>query len=86
MATKSKAALATLTLTRLTPNEFRAELKRKGWTYVELGERWGMSANWLAKVGGREDRPRYWDDAVRGLPNRLDVADEPRSARRSKGG
>lgn len=56
---------------RLTPNEYRAELVRKGWTFVELGQYWDMSANWLAKVAGRADRPRYWDDAVRGLPNRI---------------
>lgn len=55
----------------MTPNEFRAELKRKGWTYVELGERWSISANWLAKVAAREDRPRYWDDAIRGLPEQI---------------
>lgn len=58
-------------LERMTPNEFRAELVRKGWTFVELGQRWEMSANWLAKVAGRVDRPRYWDDAARGLPDRL---------------
>lgn len=56
---------------RMTPNEFRAEVKRKGWSFVKLGEHWGMSANWLIKVAGRVDRPRYWDDAVRGLPERV---------------
>ncbi len=68
-AKKSDGDVAPLEL--MTPNEFRAELVRKGWTYVELGQRWDMSANWLAKVAGRVDRPRYWDDAVRGLPDRL---------------
>ena len=70
MATKEKGG--SVLLARMTPNEFRAELKRKGWTFVELGERWGMSANWLAKVGGRADRPRYWDDAIRGLPDQIE--------------
>ena len=56
-------------LTLMTPNEFRAEMKRKGWTFVELAERWCLSANWLARVATRVDRPRYWDDAVRGLPD-----------------
>ena len=55
----------------MSPNEFRAELVRKGWTFVELGQRWDMSANWIARVAARADRPRYWDDAVRGLPDRL---------------
>lgn len=58
-------------LQRMTPNEFRAELMRKGWTFVELAQRWQMSANWMAKVAARPDRPRYWDDAVRGLPDRI---------------
>ena len=53
----------------LSPEEYRAELKRKGWTYARLEERWGLSANWLVKVAGKVDRPRHWDDAVRGLPD-----------------
>lgn len=56
-------------LQRMTPSEFKAEVVRKGWTYVELGERWQMSANWIAKVAARADRARYWDDAIRGLPD-----------------
>lgn len=66
-----KSEDAATPLIRLTPNEFRAELKRKGWTFVELGERWSMSANWIAKVATRDDRPRYWDDAIRGLPEQM---------------
>ena len=70
MAT-DKSQVDTSPLERLTPSEFRAEVVRKGWTFVAIGRRWDMSANWLAKVAGRVDRPRYWDDAVRGLPDRL---------------
>lgn len=77
MASSSEPDEGARPLTLMTPNEFRAEIKRKGWTFVELGERWCMSANWLAKVAARADRPRYWDDAVRGLPDQMT---------RSKGG
>lgn len=60
----------TAPLERLTPAEFRAEVVRKGWTFVAIGRRWDMSANWLQKVAGNAQRPRYWDDAIRGLPDR----------------
>lgn len=58
-------------LERMTPNEFRAELVRKGWTFVGLFALGYVSQLARKGVAGRVDRPRYWDDAVRGLPDRL---------------
>ena len=52
----------------MSPNEFRAEVTRRGWTYVELGERWAITPNWLTKLAANVERPAHWDDAVRGLP------------------
>jgi len=56
---------------RLSTDEFRAEVKSKGWTYRALGERWGFTESWVSKVARRNDRAAHWDDAVRGLPTIL---------------
>lgn len=53
---------------RLTPEEFKAEVWRRGWTYRALAERWEVSENWVSKLARNTDRPLHWDDAVRGLP------------------
>ena len=74
-AKKSDGDVALLEL--MTPNEFRAELVRKGWTYVELGQRWDMSANWLAKVAGRADRAvRIRDGRLTELGDASHAADQ----------
>lgn len=52
----------------MTPEEFKAEIQRRGWTYSSLALRWGVSDNWISKIARNENRPLHWDDAVRGLP------------------
>lgn len=52
----------------LTPDEFKAEIGRRGWTYRALAERWGVSENWVSKLARNPERAMHWDDAVRGLP------------------
>lgn len=52
----------------LTPEEFKAEIGRRGWTYRALAERWGVSENWVSKLARNPERAMHWDDAVRGLP------------------
>lgn len=54
---------------RMTPAEFKAEYRRKGWTGRMLAERWQKSVAWISKIGNDSDREPHWDDAVRGLPN-----------------
>ena len=54
---------------RLTPVEFKAEYKRRGWTGRALSRRWGKSEAWISKIGSDPERDMHWDDAVRGLPN-----------------
>ena len=56
------------TPSRMAPDEFRAEIRRKGWTLRALAVRWGNSENWIHKLAGNPNRPAHWDDAVRGLP------------------
>lgn len=53
---------------RMTPEEFKAEIQRRGWTYRALAERWDVSDNWISKIARNENRALHWDDAVRGLP------------------
>ena len=52
----------------LLPDEFKAEMKRKGWTGRALAVRWGKSETWISKIASNPERDTHWDDAVRGLP------------------
>ncbi|MDN4882411.1 hypothetical protein, partial [Escherichia coli] len=54
---------------RMTPAEFKAAYKSKGWTGRLLAERWSYSVAWISKVGNDPERDQIWDDAVRGLPS-----------------
>lgn len=52
---------------RLTPEEFKAEYRRRGWSGKDLAAHWGKHTVSLSKIGNDPDRPKHWDDAVRGL-------------------
>lgn len=54
---------------RMSPAEFKAAYKSKGWTGRLLAERWSYSVAWISKVGNDPERDQIWDDAVRGLPS-----------------
>jgi transcriptional regulator with XRE-family HTH domain len=56
---------------RLTPDEFKAVAKRKGWKFKELAERWGISPVWLSNIVNNPQRAIHWDDAIKGVENRL---------------
>ncbi|EKY4113729.1 TPA: hypothetical protein ACGW3M_000932 [Pseudomonas aeruginosa] len=53
---------------RLTPEEFKAAFKQRGWTGKTLAARWEVSEAWISKVANNPERSVHWDDAVRGLP------------------
>ncbi len=53
---------------RMTPEEFQAEYRRRGWTGRALAARWGKSETWISKIAKDPERGMHWDDAVRGLP------------------
>jgi hypothetical protein len=53
---------------RMSPDEFKAETRRRGWTFRALAGRWSISETWVSKQANNPDRPRQWDDAVMGLP------------------
>lgn len=54
--------------TRLSPDEFKAIFKQRGWTGRALAVRWGISSTWVSKIACNPERDLRWDDAVRGLP------------------
>ncbi len=57
---------------RLSPVEFKALFKQRGWTGKTLALRWEVSEAWISKILKNPDRAPHWDDAVRGLPDAED--------------
>lgn len=55
----------------LTPDQFKAIVKSKGWTYRELAEWWRVSPVWVSNIARNKNRARHFDDAVMGLPNKV---------------
>lgn len=53
---------------RISPEEYKAEIQRRGWTLRALSVRWGVSENWVSKIVRNNERATHWDDALRGLP------------------
>ncbi|EKM5066644.1 XRE family transcriptional regulator [Cronobacter turicensis] len=51
-----------------TKEEFKAEMKRKGWSRPALAARWGKSETWISKIAGNPNRDQHWNDALAGLP------------------
>jgi hypothetical protein len=67
--------------------EIKALMKAKGWTFVDLAARWGVSVTWMSRlVNQPRSRPPMYDDAFRGLPQRevTDVVREARHVRKRK--
>ena len=56
---------------RLTPDEFKAVFKKRGWTGKSLAARWEVSEAWVSKIVQNPQRAAHWDDAVRGLPIKI---------------
>lgn len=74
---------APLQAQRLTPEQFKALARFKGWRYVELAVRWGVTPEWVSILARNPDRPAAYDDALHGLPNRHHhKADMARRAKR----
>lgn len=64
---------------RLSPEQFKAVIIGKGWTFKELAARWGISPVWMSNVARNPLRASHYDDAVMGLPARQYLS---RSAKR----
>jgi hypothetical protein len=54
---------------RLTPEQFKALAKYKGWKFTMLAERWGVTPEWISNVCHDLQRDLRYDDALIGLPN-----------------
>lgn len=54
----------------LTTKEFKAVIRAKGWTYVELAARWGVTPEWIGALSRNPERPAHYNDAVLALPSR----------------
>jgi hypothetical protein len=52
---------------RMTPKEFKAEYKRRGWSGKEVALHWEKHPCSLSRIINDTDRRPHWDDAVRGL-------------------
>lgn len=52
----------------MSPAEIRTIIKRRGWSTDLIATRWGMTRRRVQQLVADEDRPRYYDDAVNGLP------------------
>ncbi|WP_185634032.1 hypothetical protein [Burkholderia stagnalis] len=59
---------------RLSPEQFKALVRLKGWQYKELAARWGISTVWVSNVARDSKRAAHYDDAVMGLPDRRRLA------------
>lgn len=53
---------------RLSPEQYKAIIKGKGWTYRALATHWGITPVWLSNISRSLERPKHYDDAVMGLP------------------
>ncbi len=56
-------------ITRLTPEQFKALAKYKGWKFKMLAERWGLTPEWVSNISRDPNRDLRFDDALHGLPN-----------------
>ncbi len=57
----------------LEPEQFKAVIIGKGWKYREVAERWGITPVWLSNIARNPERPKHYDDAVLGLPVKLNL-------------
>lgn len=67
--------------------DIKAIVKERGWSFVDLAARWGVSVTWMSRlVNSPHTRPAMYDDAFRGLPTRnaVTVAREARHIRKRK--
>ncbi|QIM91623.1 hypothetical protein GE194_23240 (plasmid) [Salmonella enterica subsp. enterica serovar Anatum] len=74
---KTTCHAAGITAAPLSPQEWRALLRAKGWKQKELARRWNVSETWISKLANNPDRGTHWNDACRGLPGHCcKVSDE----------
>lgn len=60
-----------LCLERMSSQEFKGMLIGKGWQVNEVASRWGLKRVRMSQILADEDRPLYYDEALRALPVRI---------------
>lgn len=60
--------------TPLTPAEFKALAKFKGWTYRALAQRWGLQPESISAIARDPNRATRYDDMLHGVPNQRYLA------------
>ena len=50
--------------------EFKFVIKDKGWLMKNVAERWKLGTVRMSQICSDEERPLYYDDAVRALPRK----------------
>ena len=55
---------------RLDPAQIKAILKQKGWKAKEVACRWEISERRMSQIVTDIHRNPYYDDAIRGLPDK----------------
>ncbi|CAG9184246.1 hypothetical protein LMG32289_05567 [Cupriavidus pampae] len=63
---------------RFTPEQWKAFVKWKGWTYKELAAHWGISTTWMSNLARNPARAAHWNDALVGLPNKRTMTRDKR--------
>jgi len=60
--------MALLRPARLTPSDFKALIRQRGWQMADAAARWAIQPATLSRVAADPDRETRWDDLVRALP------------------
>jgi hypothetical protein len=50
--------------------DFKRALYTRGWTMRELAERWDITPEYMRRLAGDLERPRWFDDALKGIPRK----------------
>ncbi|HMX99999.1 MAG TPA: hypothetical protein PKC44_09525 [Agitococcus sp.] len=60
-----------LNLERMSVDVFKAVITQKGWLMKDVAKRWNLGKVRMSQICADQERPLYYDDAVRALPNRV---------------
>jgi hypothetical protein len=64
-----ESGMALLRPTRLTPAQFKALIRQRGWQMADAAARWAIQPATLSRVAADPERETRWDDLVRALPS-----------------
>lgn len=59
-----------LNIERMSVEVFKAVITEKGWLMKDVAQRWNLGKVRMSQICSDQQRPLYYDDAVRALPKR----------------